>query len=133
MLKKTVTYTDYDGIERTETFYFNLSEAEIVEMELGTEGGWRERMQRIIDSKDAPTIMREFKKLIMMSYGKKSDDGRRFIKSEDISDEFVQTEAYNKIFMELVTDSKAAAEFANGIIPTGSAEKSRQNILPANQ
>lgn len=133
MLKKTVTYNDYDGVERTESFYFNLSEAEIVEMELGTEGGWRERMQRIIDSKDAPTIMREFKKLIMMSYGKKSDDGRRFIKSEDISNEFVQTEAYNKIFMELVTDSKAAAEFANGIIPNGSAEKSRQNILPANQ
>ena len=57
MFKKTVTYTDYDGVERTESFYFNLSEAEIVEMELGTEGGWRERMQRIIDSKDAPTIM----------------------------------------------------------------------------
>ena len=67
MFKKTVTYTDYDGVERTEAFYFNLSEAEIVEMELGTEGGWRERMQRIIDSKDAPTIMREFKKLIMLS------------------------------------------------------------------
>lgn len=127
MFKKTVTYTDYDGVERTETFYFNLSEAEIVEMELGTEGGWRERMQRIIDSKDAPTIMREFKKLIMLSYGIKSDDGRRFIKSEDISRDFTQTEAYNQIFMELVTDAKAAADFANGIAPSGK-DKSRQNM-----
>lgn len=128
MFKKTVTYTDYDGVERTESFYFNLSEAEIVEMELGTEGGWRERMQRIIDSKDAPTIMREFKKLIMNSYGIKSDDGRRFIKSDDISRDFVQTEAYNQIFMELVTDAKAAAEFANGIAPSGK-DKSRQDMV----
>lgn len=132
MFKKTVTYTDYDGVERTETFYFNLSEAEIVEMELGTEGGWRERMQRIIDSKDAPTIMREFKKLIMNSYGIKSDDGRRFIKSDDISRDFIQTEAYNQIFMELVTDAKAAAEFANGIAPSGK-DKSRQDMVPVSK
>lgn len=131
MLKKTVTYVDYDGVERTESFYFNLSESEIVEMELGVDGGWRERMQRIIDSKDAPTLMREFKNLIMISYGKKSDDGRRFMKSKEISEEFIQTEAYNKIFMELVTDDKAAANFANGIIQ--SAEKSRQNMLPADK
>lgn len=132
MFKKTVTYTDYDGVERTESFYFNLSKAEIVEMELGTEGGWRERMQRIIDSKDAPTIMREFKKLIMNSYGIKSDDGRRFIKSDDISRDFVQTEAYNQIFMELVTDAKAAAEFANGIAPSGK-DKSRQDMVPVSK
>ena len=132
MFKKTVTYTDYDGVERTESFYFNLSEAEIVEMELGTEGGWRERMQRIIDSKDAPTIMRGFKKLIMNSYGIKSDDGRRFIKSDDISRDFVQTEAYNQIFMELVTDAKAAAEFANGIAPSGK-DKSRQDMVPVSK
>lgn len=132
MFKKTVTYTDYDGVERTESFYFNLSEAEIVEMELGTEGGWRERMQRIIDSKDAPTIMREFKKLIMNSYGIKSDDGRRFIKSDDISRDFIQTEAYNQIFMELVTDAKAAAEFANGIAPSGK-DKSRQDMVPVSK
>lgn len=129
MLKKTITYTDYDGVERTESFYFNLSKAEIVEMEIGAAGGWREKMQRIIDAKDAPTLMREFKKLIMMSYGKKSDDGRRFIKSKELSEEFVQTEAYNQLFMELVTDAKAAADFANGITP--SVEKSRQTVLPS--
>ena len=131
MLKKVVTYVDYDGVERTETVYFNLSESEIVEMELGVDGGWRARMQRIIDSKDAPTLMREFKKLIMLSYGEKSDDGRRFIKSPEISEAFIQTEAYNKIFMELVTDSKAAADFANGIIPSNG--KSRQDVVPSDK
>lgn len=126
MYKKTVTYTDYDGTERTESFYFNLNKAEIVEMELGVDGGWHTRMQRIIDSNDGPTIMREFKKLIMMSYGEKSSDGKRFIKSPELSEAFTQTEAYNVIFMEIVTDSKAAAEFANGIIPSDG--KSRQDL-----
>lgn len=128
MLKKTVTYTDYDGVERTEDFCFNLSESEMVEMELGVEGGWRARMQRIIDAKDGPTIMREFKKLIMMSYGEKSADGKRFIKSKELSEAFSQSEAYNKIFMEIVTDSKAAAEFANGLVP--SKARSRQDVVP---
>ena len=131
MLKKTVTYTDYDGIERTEDFYFNLTESEIVEMELGVDGGWRARMQRIIDAKDNPTLMREFKKLIMMSYGEKSADGKRFVKSEELSEAFVQTEAYNKIFMEIITDPKAAADFANGILPQ--KERSRQDVVPSNK
>lgn len=131
MYKKTVTYTDYNGVERTESFYFNLSEAEIVEMELGVDGGWHERMQRIIDSKDSPTIMREFKNLIMMSYGEKSEDGKRFVKSPALSEAFVQTEAYNKIFMEIVTDAKAASDFANGIIPE--KVRSRQDMLPSSK
>lgn len=131
MLKKTVTYTDYNGVERTESFYFNLTKAEIVEMELGVDGGWTARMQKIIDSKDGPTIMREFKNLIMMSYGEKSEDGKRFIKSKELSEKFIQTEAYNTIFMEIVTDSKAAAEFANGILPEDS--KSRQDMLPSSK
>lgn len=131
MLKKTVTYTDYNGVERTESFYFNLTKAEIVEMELGVDGGWTARMQKIIDSKDGPTIMREFKKLIMMSYGEKSEDGKRFIKSKELSEKFIQTEAYNTIFMDIVTDSKAAAEFANGILPEDS--KSRQDMLPSSK
>ena len=131
MLKKTVTYTDYNGVERTESFYFNLTKAEIVEMELGVDGGWTARMQKIIDSKDGPTIMREFKKLIMMSYGEKSEDGKRFVKSKELSENFIQTEAYNKIFMDIVTDSKAAAEFANGILPEDS--KSRQDMLPSSK
>lgn len=131
MYKKTVTYTDYNGIERTESFYFNLTKAEIVEMQLGVDGGWTERMQKIIDSKDGPTIMREFKKLIMMSYGEKSEDGKRFVKSKELSEAFLQTEAYNKIFMDIVTDSKAAADFANGILPEDA--RSRQDMLPSSK
>ena len=118
MLKLTETYTDYNGVERTEDFYFNLTKAEIMEMEMGTTGGFAEMIQRIIDAKDAPSIIKIFKDLVLKAYGQKSPDGRRFIKSEELSTEFAQTEAYSNIFMRLATDDKAAANFVNGIIPS---------------
>ena len=117
MLKKTITYRDYNDTERTEDFYFNLTQTEIMEMELGTTGGLAEMITRIVNAKDSPAIMRIFKDLILKAYGEKSDDGKRFIKSEAISTAFSQTEAYSILFMELATDEKAAAEFVNGIIP----------------
>lgn len=117
MLKKTVTYTDYNGVERTEDFYFNLTKAEMTEMELGTAGGFAEMIQKVIAAQDAPTIIKVFKDLVLKAYGEKSLDGKRFIKSEEISTAFSQTEAYSQIFMELATDSKAAAAFVNGIVP----------------
>ena len=117
MLKKIITYTDYNGVERTEPFYFNLSKAELMEMELGVTGGMTEMLNKIIDAKDAPSLMKTFKEMIMKSYGVKSDDGKRLIKSEELSIAFTQTEAYNVLFMELITDDKAAADFVNGIIP----------------
>ena len=117
MLKKTITYTDYNGTERTENFYFNLSKAELIEMELSTEGGLAEMMKRITEAKDAPAIIRLFKELVLKSYGVKSDDGRRFIKSEELSEGFSQTEAYAQIFMELATDDEAAAAFINNVMP----------------
>lgn len=117
MLKKTITYTDYNGVERKEDFYFNLSKAEIMEMELGTAGGFAEMIQKIIDAQDAPTIVKIFKDLVLKAYGEKSADGKRFIKSEEISKGFEQTEAYSNLFMELSTDAKAASDFINGIIP----------------
>ena len=117
MLKKTITYTDYNGTERTENFYFNLSKAELIEMELLTEGGLAEMMKRITEAKDAPAIIRLFKELVLKSYGVKSDDGRRFIKSEELSEGFSQTEAYAQIFMELATDDEAAAAFINNVMP----------------
>ena len=123
MLKKTITYTDYNGIERTENFYFNLSKAEIMEMEMSTAGGMAETIQKIVDAKDAPAIIRVFKDLVLKSYGVKSDDGRRFIKSKELSDEFSQTEAYSQIFMELATDADEAAKFVNGIIPADLSQK----------
>lgn len=117
MLKKTVTYTDYNGVERTEDYYFNLSKAEILEMEMGTTGGLAEMIKKIVDAKDAPAIIRVFKELVLKAYGEKSDDGKRFIKSKELSEAFSQTEAYSQIFMELATDADKGAEFVNGIVP----------------
>ena len=117
MLKKIITYTDYNGVERTEPFYFNLSKAELMEMELGVTGGMTEMLDKIISAKDAPSLMKTFKEMIMKAYGVKSDDGKRLIKSEELSIAFTQTEAYSVLFMELITDDKAAADFVNGIIP----------------
>lgn len=123
MIKRTMTYEDYNGLTRTEDFYFHLTEAELTEMEMGTEGGLAEMMKRIVDAKDAPAIIKVFKELILKAYGVKSADGRRFEKSEQISREFEQTPAYSKLFMELATDDKAAADFINGVIPANLAEK----------
>ena len=131
MIKKTVTYTDYNGVERTENFYFNLSKAEVMEMEMGTEGGMAESIQKIIDAKDAPAIIRVFKDLVLRAYGEKSDDGRRFMKSKEISEAFSQTEAYSQIFMELATDSDAAAKFINGIVPADLAQQVQKAALPS--
>lgn len=117
MVKKTITYKDYKGTERTEDFYFNLNKAEVMEMELGVNGGMAEMIQRIVDAKDGPTIIKIFKDVVLRSYGKISDDGRQFIKNEKLKNEFAQTEAYVEIFTTLATDSKAAADFVNGIMP----------------
>lgn len=118
MYKKTMTYTDYNGEERTEDFYFNLTKAEITEMELSTEGGLHDKIERITKAKDVPEIIRLFKELIMKAFGIKSPDGKRFIKSEQLSEEFSQTQAYSDFFIELATNSDAASEFVNGIMPS---------------
>lgn len=128
MLKKVMTYTDYNGVERTEEFLFNLSKAELMEMEMTTAGGLSTMIQGIVDSKDIPAIINIFKKLLLKAYGKKSPDGRRFIKSEEISQEFAQTEAYSEMFMELATDADAAAAFISGIIPEMPDDKKPANM-----
>lgn len=117
MLKKTMTYTDYNGTERTEDFYFNLTKAEIAEMELSVEGGLVEKIQKMVASLNGKQIIDFFKDFVLRSYGVKSDDGRRFMKSEEIRDSFAQTEAYSDLFMSLATDADAAANFVNGVIP----------------
>ena len=120
MLKKTINYKDYNGEERSEDCYFNLSRAEVTEMELTTEGGLSEMIQGITRDKNVPKIIEVFKMLILKSYGKKSPDGRRFIKSAELSEEFSQTEAYSELFMELATNASSAAAFVNGIMPVES-------------
>lgn len=121
MLKKRITYTDYDGNERTEDFYFNLSKAEILEMEYSTVGGMQKKMETIIATKDSKRLIEVFKGIILDSYGEKTPDGRHFIKVDEnghrLANKFMQTEAYTSLFMELAFDDKAASEFINGIIP----------------
>ncbi len=126
MLKKTIKYTDYNGVERTEDFYFNLTKAEIMEMQLSTTGGLDEMIQRIIATQDVPAIAKIFKDLVLRAYGQKSPDGRRFIKNEELTEEFSQTEAYSELYMSLATDADAASAFINGIVPKDVAEKAAE-------
>ena len=118
MLKKTITYNDYNGVERTEDFYFNLSKAELMEMEMSISGGLTEMIEKIVATKDAPAIIKIFKELVLKAYGEKSADGKRFEKKNGaLAEAFAETEAYSQIFMELATDADKAAEFVNGIMP----------------
>lgn len=141
MLSKNIKYTDYNGVEREEKFLFNLSKAELMEMEMGTVGGLTEMIQKIIETQDQPSIIKIFKELILKAYGEKSADGKRFVKVDNeghpLSTAFSQTEAYSVLFMELATDDVAAANFIKGIIP-GDIDISKvelpeniKNILPA--
>lgn len=127
MIKETITYTDYNGVERKEDFYFNLTKAEIMEMEMSTKGGLAEMIQRIVAAQDQPAIIKIFKELIIKAYGVKSPDGKRFIKNAEVVDEFVQTEAFSQMFMKLATDADAAAKFVNGIVPADMAKQMATN------
>lgn len=136
MLKKSITYVDYNDVERTETFYFNLSKAEIMELELSTTGGLAEMIEKIVELENTPELIKIFKEIILMSYGEKSDDGKRFIKSEQLSTNFSHTEAYSNLFMELATNSDSAANFMNAIIPkevVPAAAIQNTNVTPLNR
>lgn len=117
MLKKTITCIDFDGVEYTEDFYFNLTKAEVIELELSEKGGLDKTIEKIVKEKDGKEIIKIFKDLIAKSYGEKSLDGRRFMKSEEILKNFTETQAYSELFTELGTDADAAAAFFKGIVP----------------
>lgn len=117
MVKKTITYTDYDGTERTEDFYFNLTKAELLELQLSMEGGMRAYIERIMASKSQLDLVKLFKDILLLSYGKKSDDGRLFLKNDAIREEFEAHPVYSQIYMELALDAAKAAEFVNSLIP----------------
>ena len=130
MLKKTITYTDFNGEERSEDFYFDLMESEIVEIEMGTTGGLSEMINRIVNTQDIPSIIEIFKDLILKAYGERSDDGKKFIKVRNgvrLSEEFSQSNAYSVLFMELATDPKKAADFFNALIPQKKSENNKEN------
>ena len=123
MYKEKIKYTDYNGAEREEDFFFNLNKAEVIEMEVGEAGGYGEMLKRIVESQDGAAIMKTFKTLILKSYGIKSPDGKRFMKSEEISREFEQTEAYSTLFVSLCTSAEKATKFINGILPLSDDER----------
>lgn len=126
MFKKTVKYVDFDGNQREDTLYFNLTKAELTELAMSAEGGLDKYINRIIESRNEAEIVKLFKELILMAYGEKSDDGRRFIKKRNgvrLADEFAETEAYSELFMELATNEQAAIEFFNHIVPAEAAQK----------
>lgn len=131
MLKETITYEDYNGVTRTEDHYFNLTEAELMEMEMSMNGGLAEMIQRIVAAQDAPSIIKIFKDMILKAYGQKSLDGKRFIKNDALREEFSQTEAYSQLFMKLATDADAAAKFVNGIMPAKLADQAKAALPKA--
>ena len=128
MIKKTVTYTDFDGNERTEDFYFHLTEQELTEWELSVDGGLSGVLSRIINSNDNKKLVEIFKDLLVKSYGVKTPDGRGFIKNQEVLNDFIYTQAFSDIYMELATDAKAASEFVNGIIPANLAAKAKEEL-----
>lgn len=117
MFKETVTFTNYNGVEVTKDYYFHLNEAEIMEMELGTEGGLAEKIDVIVKAQQRPTIIKTFKEILLKAYGEKSADGLRFQKSPEIAAAFEQSPAYPILFMKYATDADAGAKFVNGIMP----------------
>ena len=117
MLKKTMTYTDYEDVVRTEDFYFNLSKAEIAEMEYSIDGGMKKLLEQIVAAKSTPQIFEMFKMIILKAYGEKSLDGRKFVKSKEISDAFAQTEAYSDLIVDMLSSPDSAANFINAVIP----------------
>lgn len=123
MLKKTITYEDFNGETVSEDFFFHLSKAELVELEMSHKEGLSAALERIVAAEDNKEIIAEFKNIILTAYGKRSDDGKRFIKNQELRDEFQSTEAYSVLFMELVTETDKAIEFVNGVIPVGMAEE----------
>lgn len=122
MIAKTIKYKDYNGVEREDKFFFNLTQAEITEMELSVDGGLADMIKNIVQAQNQKEIIKIFKKLILKAYGEKTADGKRFRKTDDngnaLSVAFSETEAYSKLFMELATDDEKAAEFVNGIMPS---------------
>lgn len=129
MYCKELTYEDFNGNQVTEKFYFNLTKAELTEMEVSTPGGMQGYIQQIVDSQDGKQLIKLFKDLVLMTYGVKSEDGKRFKKNDDIRDAFVETNAYSELFMLLATDANEATKFINGIMPNDLIAQAKKNGL----
>lgn len=125
MYKITKKYEDFNGVEKTEDFYFNLTKAEIIKMELSEDGGLDKRLNRLIQTQDMKEAIKVFEALILMAYGIKTDDGR-FVKTEEARNKFVSSAAYSEIYMDLATNPEEAQKFVEGVVP-----KIDQSSIPA--
>lgn len=133
MLKRDITYEDYNGNPATDTFYFNISKPELIELEVEYEQGFTTMIQAIIESNDHKILIKTFKKIVLLAYGQKSVDGKRFIKSDQLREEFSQTAAYSELFIELATQDNKASTFLLGVLPkdmTGELEKTMATTIP---
>jgi len=126
MIKKTIVYTDFNDQTVTEEHYFNLSRAELIELEISTEGGYGAFLEGVSQSKDNAFIFQQFKKILLDTYGKKSEDGKRFLKSAEISKEFEESEAYSQLIFDFFTDPEAAGKFFTELVPTGMLEEAKK-------
>lgn len=134
MYKKTIKYTDYNGVDREEDFYFNINKAELMDKQFSVNGGWFELIDRITKAKDNTELIKLFREVIHMSYGVKSEDGKRFIKNQEVLDAFIQCPAYSELYMMLATDDKAATAFINHVFPAdivAKAQEMQKNGTPA--
>lgn len=134
MIKRPISYTNFDGQPKTKEVYFHISLAEMVEMEASVPGGFRANLMKIIEAEDAEAIVNAVKQFILMAYGQKSQDGESFVKTEQGRIDFSQTAAYQSLFMELATDADKAGDFINGIFPpelvaAAQAEQAKTQIL----
>lgn len=123
MHKRTITYVDYDGNTRTEEHHFHLNKSELAKMELSVKGGFTSYIQRIINAQDQPALLAAFEDIVTKSYGIKTPDGRGFVKKTEYLEDFMSTEAYSQLFMELITDTNAFVAFVNEIIPADMNQK----------
>lgn len=130
MLAKKISYMDYNGNQREDTFYFNLNKAEIMEMELGVVGGMTHLINTMIAQEDGPGLAKFYKDMILKAYGEKSLDGKRFVKNQELRDAFEQTDAYSELYMELVTDPDKASEFVRGIMPAQAIQMTNDHEKP---
>lgn len=126
MYSRKIKYTDYDGNEREEEYFFHLSKAEVLEMQMSWDGGLDKILRKIIEEKDQKRMIEMFKMIILKSYGEKSLDGKRFIKTPEVVEAFTQTEAYSELFMLLSTNDQVASEFINGILPPKLIEEANE-------
>jgi hypothetical protein len=134
MLKREIEYEDFNGVKTTDVFYFNISKPELIELEVEYEQGFGKLLEDIVEAKNNKELVKQFKAIVLMAYGQKSEDGKRFIKSDQLREEFSQTAAYNALFMELATDDNAAVVFLQSVLPkdmVGDIDAAKLTALPS--